>query len=112
MRDRRLFSRARCSETANLRQGDHVWTCVLIDISLNGVLFNAPEGLSPRSGDQFRLEIPVAAADAVIRADAVVVHVNAGRVGCRFADVDAGSIDQLRDMVLSLFDLDGEQTGV
>jgi hypothetical protein len=101
-KERRLFTRVSCDQTADLRHDDKVWECRVIDLSLNGVLLEPPGGLSLQSGEACWFTLRNMGSDGLVHADAIVVHVTPDRVGCKFLDVDADSIVHLREMILAL----------
>ena len=99
--NRRLFTRVSYTQTANIRYGGGVWSCKMIDLSLNGAMFEAPPGLSLEAAAQFTIELP-GVADAPLLAQAEVVHVGGTQVGCRFNEIDTHSMDGLRELMLAL----------
>jgi hypothetical protein len=109
--ERRLFSRVRCSQTANLRHGDRVCQCNLLDVSLNGALFEVPPELTVQSGAEIKLEVVHPETNQLTIAEAIVVHVKSGRAGCRFTEIDSESIDNLREFVVWLVTSEGDTRG-
>jgi hypothetical protein len=108
--DRRLYSRLACGELTALLRSDHTIECQVLDISLNGALLNLTEGSSVRVGTCYQIEIPHTAGKGTISADVDMVYVQGCRAGCRFVEIDATSLEVLRELILSLAnpsDLDG-----
>lgn len=96
--DRRRFWRAAFQANVQLVDAIGATPAELIDISLKGALVNVPSQWSGRAGDTCRLELRLAD-DAEIAMDAVVAHVEAGRLGLRCRDIDLDSITHLRRLV-------------
>lgn len=112
--ERRLYSRLECSELTALVRGNGEIACSVLDISLNGALLNLPEHATVRIGTRYQVEIPHAAGGGTISADVDMVYVQGSRAGCRFVEIEASSLDVLRELILSLAkpsDLDGSVDG-
>jgi len=109
--ERRLYSRLTCGELTALLRNDRTVACRVLDISLNGALLNLPEDFTVRAGTRYEIEIPHTAGEGgTISADVALVYVQGCRAGCRFVEIDATSLEVLRELILSLAnpsDLDG-----
>lgn len=90
--DQRRFTRVPFSAQARVRTGTTFIECVLLDVSLKGVLLQRPASWTPQLGAAIALELVLA--DGVsIHMDAGVAHIEPERVGltARYLDVDSAT---------------------
>lgn len=70
----------------------------MLDMSLRGFLARCPSGWRPEEGDKLKVEWRLA--DLIkLELDAVVLHVNDGKIGCSWEARDAESFAHLRRLV-------------
>jgi hypothetical protein len=96
--ERRRFTRFRFASVIRTQHGDGLRECTLVDLSLRGFLARCPEGWFPAEGDRLRVEWRLAEL-ITLDLDAVVMHVDAGRIGCTWEARDAQSFAHLRRLV-------------
>ncbi len=97
--ERRRFSRIAFRRPAELRIGDEIATCEVIDVSLRGALVEAPATMRVEPGQPCALAIRLDAGDAVIRMDGQISHREGMLVGIRCTEIDLESIAHLRRLV-------------
>jgi hypothetical protein len=97
--ERRRFSRIAFQRPAELRIGDEIATCEVVDVSLRGALVEAPAAVSVDAGQPCALVIRLDAGDAVIRMDGQISHREGTLVGIRCTEIDLESIAHLRRLV-------------
>jgi hypothetical protein len=73
--------------------------CEVIDVSLKGALVEVGPTLRPKAGETCSLVIRLDAADAFIRMDGEVAHVNGQRVGVKADEMELESVEHLRRLV-------------
>lgn len=102
--DRRRFHRFPFHADCELQvHAGETYPCELLDLSINGALVELEDAAdfdAARSGDltlRMRGETDGGRADIMVGVRAL--RVDAGRIACRFALVDPGSFEQLRDLV-------------
>lgn len=98
-RERRCFSRIFFDAPCEIRQGDRLWPCQVLDISLQGVLLSCPEGFNGQAGEEYTVTIWLSDDTTSISMDVTLRHREDGRIGfeCRFLDLD--SVTHLRRLV-------------
>jgi hypothetical protein len=99
-REQRHFSRVPFDCAAIVSSDEGQWSTQLLDICLNGVMLNRPEGWSPAVGSDCRVQIKLNGQDVSITMEqASVAHVHADRVGIKCEIIDIDSIAHLRRLV-------------
>lgn len=96
--ERRRYTRFRFASVIRARDGDAVWECALMDLSLRGFLARCPQGWSPAPGDRFRVEWRLAELIS-LDLDAVVMHSGLDRIGCTWEARDEQSFEHLKRLV-------------
>ena len=71
----------------------------LVDISLKGALVGTPEGLEPKEGQAYRLEVKLDEAQGVIAMEVAPVHWTKGRIGLSCFSMDMDSLTHLRRLM-------------
>ncbi len=97
--DRRRFSRIAFQRPAELRLGDDVVTCEVVDVSLRGALVEVPADVAVMAERPCALAIHLDAGEAVIRMNGQISHREGTLVGIRCTEVDLDSIAHLRRLV-------------
>lgn len=96
--ERRHFSRVRFHTSCVLTQGDQQWQCLLLDVSIKGLLLAKPEGFD--AGADTALEATITLSEnAVIRMDVAITRNEDNRLGLVCTDIDVESIAHLRRLV-------------
>ena len=96
--ERRRFKRFRFASVVRVKHGDAVWDCALLDVSFRGFLARCPAGWHPTAGDRLRVEWRLAEL-ITLELDAVVMHLDEGRIGCTWEARDAQSFAHLKRLV-------------
>ena len=97
--ERRRYTRFRFASVIRTRHGDGLRECALMDLSLRGFLARCPDGWMPAEGDRLRVEWRLAEL-ITLDLDAVVVHADAGHIGCTWEARDAQSFAHLKRLVV------------
>ena len=94
----RNFVRVPFDATTHASQDGQKWTVQLLDISLNGVLFEQPDEwlINPRKAITIDVELNE---ETHIVMDARLVHTTATTVGCQCEHIDVDSITQLKRLI-------------
>lgn len=98
--DRRDFQRVECHRNATLsRTGELPETVRVQNVSLKGVLFDLPAGVTPpRPGEQARLRL--ALNDEIrIEMSIEMLYCHHGHVGARWHQIDVDSLVHLRQLI-------------
>ena len=77
---------------------DQSWTCVLLDISLKGLLIEPPSDIEPVAGDTYGIEL-VLSEDATIRMDATIRYSNPEHWGLQWENIDLEGLTHLRRLL-------------
>ncbi len=98
-RERRFFSRIFFDAACEIRQGDRIWPCQVLDISLQGVLVTCPESFDGQPDEAYTVIIWLSDDTTTITMDVTLRHQEDGHIGfeCRFLDLD--SVTHLRRLV-------------
>ncbi|MGE5625925.1 MAG: PilZ domain-containing protein [Bacillota bacterium] len=96
--ERRRFKRFRFPSVLNVRQGDGMQECALLDMSFRGFLARCPRDWLPHPGDRLQVEWRMAEM-ITLDLNAVVVHAEQDRIGCTWEARDAQSFAHLKRMV-------------
>jgi len=98
MTQHRTYSRIPFDATTTVSQaGDH-WPVQLVDISLNGVLFEQPAEwlINPRQ----LIRIDIKLSEGIhIHMDTRIVHITETTAGCKCEHIDVDSITQLKRLI-------------
>ncbi len=94
----RNFSRIPFDATTTASQGGDHWPVQLVDISLNGVLFEQPADWRINPRDLIRIDIKLGEG-VHIRMDTHLVHTTETTVGCKCEHIDVDSITQLKRLI-------------
>ncbi len=97
----RRFQRIPFTAQAHVRaaNGDLHLNCVVVDVSLNGLLIKKPEGWLGFNGDQYQVDLLLNDAELVIKMQAEVAHIDNGSVGFHCELIDLDSITHLKRLV-------------
>jgi len=97
-KERRAFTRVTFDADTIVRQGEHAWSVVLIDLSLNGLLIEEPFGWQIDKSADVLVSIEL---DAETRIDMDVIwrHDEEGHTGFEIHHIDVDSISHLRRLV-------------
>lgn len=94
----RHFARIPFDATTTASQGNDQWPVKLLDISLNGVLFEQPQDWRINPGDIIKIDIELGE-DIHILMETHLVHNTETTVGCHCEHIDVDSITQLKRLV-------------
>jgi len=99
--EHRHFSRIPFDSSAHLnaKQGELHLNCHVIDISLNGVLVNKPEGWQGEMNDEYLIDLLLENGQLVIKMEATVAHVSPASIGFSCVHIDVDSITHLKRLV-------------
>ncbi|PID42918.1 MAG: PilZ domain-containing protein [Gammaproteobacteria bacterium] len=98
--ERRNFSRVSFAANSTLYQGDHVWQCTVLDLSLKGVLINVEEGWDGDKASPFELKILLSEDEMdIILMSTIVVHQEKTLIGMETRYIDLDSITHLKRLV-------------
>jgi len=87
------------------REGDQ-WNCSLEDISLKGVLIEAPQAVTPEQGQAYDVQL-VLGEGAVIHMAAEVSHITDSHWGMSWQNIDLEGLTHLRRLLeLNMGDTD------
>ncbi len=95
---RRSFQRIPFDADTFVSQNQQQWAVELIDLSLNGVLFQQPSEWAIHPGKPLNINI-ILANDSVINMEVLLVHNTETEVGCRILHIDLDSITLLKHLV-------------
>lgn len=99
MIERRRFFRVVYSTPAQLRQGAHIWSTTLLDLSLQGALLKRPENWTEQNSGLFTLSFTLADSDIQINMEVESTHLDAKRLGVYCHHIDIDSASHLRRLV-------------
>ena len=105
--ERRQYQRIPFIAEVIMEKGDDQWSCELLDISLKGVLLEAPEGVEPDKNADYLIEL-VLGEDVAIRMMANISHVNNHHWGLHWNNIDIEGLSHLRRL-LELNMSDGDE---
>ncbi len=105
--EKRHFSRITFNTAVLISKDNDEWRTTMHDISLNGLLVDAPKNWDATEGERFHAEILFADNGPVISADVSVAHKEESKVGFKVVNIDVESVSHLRRLVeLNLGDED------
>ncbi len=96
---RRLFSRVLFDAPCELQQGDLIWESQALDLSLQGVLLQKPDGLNAQIGESFLIGIRLGDDTTIINMTGALRHEEDGRLGFECLSMDLDSATHLRRLV-------------
>lgn len=97
--ERRHFSRILFDASTVLITPYGRWNTHLVDLSLKGVLIQAPEDWEGELNDRVTLEIELTAQQGLIRMQATVIHKGGDGMGLRCDYLDVDSVTHLKRLV-------------
>ncbi len=97
--EKRRFSRITFVTDIHLVNAEGSWDAKLVDVSLKGILVTMPNGWHSKIADHYLVEILTDNADAMIRMEVSVTHIEEQHVGFRCEHIDLDSISHLRRLV-------------
>lgn len=97
--DQRKFTRITFDSPVHLTNDKGRWESELVDISLNGVLIERPNGWHAQLGDLFALKMDLHDSDIAINMEVEVAHMENHHVGFHCKHIDLDSITHLRRLV-------------
>ncbi len=80
-------------------KGELHLNCIVVDVSLNGLLIKKPEGWLGVNGDEYQVDLLLNDAELVIKMQAEVAHIDNGSVGFHCELIDLDSITHLKRLV-------------
>ncbi len=96
--ERRQYQRVPFIAEVIMEKGDEQWSCELLDISLKGVLVEAPDGVEPDMDATYLVEL-VLGEDVAIRMQANISHVNEHHWGMQWNNIDLEGFSHLRRLL-------------
>ena len=96
--ERRHYQRIPFIAEVIMSNGDQEWSCVLLDISLKGMLVVSPGDITPDDKKNYDIEL-VLGADATIRMTARISHVNNDQWGLQWTNIDLEGLTHLRRLL-------------
>ncbi len=96
--ERRHYKRIPFIAEVLIRKGDQQWSCELEDISLKGLLVEAPAGVSADMGGNYQVEL-VLGEDVEIRMHAAISHSTNSHWGLEWSDIELDGITHLRRLL-------------
>ncbi len=96
--ERRHYQRIPYIAEVLLSQAGQEWSCGLEDISLKGVLIDAPEGVTAHLSDTYAIKL-VLAEDVTINMNALVSHVTDTHWGMQWENIELEGLTHLRRLL-------------
>lgn len=93
--EKRQFTRIPLSKEVTLYSGVSCWQSTIYDISLKGVLLACPDKSDVKTGDIFRLQIPLENSPSIIM-NIRVVHIRDDLFGAEWTQIDMDSFAILK----------------
>ena len=97
--EKRRFSRIRFDANVLISQNGREWRSKLLDISLKGVMIEAPTGLDTTIGERFHLEVIFTGSGSLISGNITVAHIRETHIGFEIFQIDLESAGHLRRLV-------------
>ncbi|WP_088332311.1 PilZ domain-containing protein [Lacimicrobium sp. SS2-24] len=97
--NRRQFTRIIFSAPVEARQGSHKWECRLLDISLKGVLLEAPEHFTASHEDSLLLVVTLPGISSSLMMEGQIKHQDDHQIGIKINMLDIDSASRLRRLV-------------
>jgi hypothetical protein len=99
MEEKRQFSRVACEENIIVKFGKDCILTNLLDISLNGALFEFDHDISIREGDIIHLALKLKNTDVILQFISEIVHSRKNLVGVKFVHTDIDTVINLRRII-------------
>lgn len=96
--ERRHYQRIPFIAEVIMSNDDQEWSCVLLDISLKGMLVVSPGDITPDDQKDYDIEL-VLGEDATIRMAAKISHVNHDQWGMQWTNIDLEGLTHLRRLL-------------
>lgn len=96
--NRRRFVRVEFTRTVRLTQGEQVWHCALLDISLKGALLKLPEEQGPDAGKPLTLDLRLDDSTH-ITLQTEIAHQAGRQLGLQCYEIDVESMAHLRRLI-------------
>ena len=104
--ERRQYQRIPFIAELIMSKGHEEWSCVLLDISLKGVLVEPPSGIEPEKDVLYGIEL-VLSDEVTIKMKARISHTNTPYWGLEWENIDLEGLSHLRRLLeLNLADPD------
>ena len=98
--ERRIFSRINFDADTTIRQAEHSWSVILIDVSLKGLLIEEPFGWNIDSEQPVTASIRLGNDDNnTITMTALFRHQEDKQIGFECSEIDIESISRLRRLI-------------
>ena len=96
--ERRHYQRIPFIAEVIMSNGDQEWSCVLLDISLKGMLVVSPSDITPDDQKNYDIEL-ILGEEATIRMTAKISHVNQDQWGLQWTNIDLEGLTHLRRLL-------------
>ncbi|GGD67447.1 PilZ domain-containing protein [Lacimicrobium alkaliphilum] len=97
--NRRQFTRITFSAPVEARQGSQRWQCRLLDISLKGVLIEAPEDFCADQNQSVLLVASLPGISSSLMMEGEIKHQDDRQVGVKITMLDIDSASRLRRLI-------------
>jgi len=102
MEPKRRFIRVKCNYKTSVGIGNVVIIQAnILNISLNGVLFELKQGCLFKKGEKWQIKFKLPKSDIVGQFESEVVHSSGNRAGLKFLHVDDDAMQHLRHLLES-----------
>lgn len=100
--EKRQFSRIPLDAVAHIndKQGGLFVNCVVVDVSLNGLLLIKPEPWQGQIGEAYDIDLVIEQAPLVIKMSSSVAHIDNGQIGFKCKQVNLDGLTYLKRLVL------------
>lgn len=96
--NRRRFVRVKFPRSVRLTQGERLWHCTLIDISLKGALLRLPDDSQPATDEPLNLDLRLDD-QTHITLTARQAHQDGSQLGLHCCEIDVDSMAHLRRLI-------------
>ncbi|AFV00024.1 PilZ domain-containing protein [Simiduia agarivorans] len=96
--NRRRFVRVKFTRAIRLTQGQHLWHCTLVDISLKGALLLLPDDSQPLADEPMSLDLRLDD-QTHITLTARLAHQAGRQLGLHCCEIDVDSMAHLRQLI-------------
>lgn len=96
--ERRHYQRVPFIAEVIMSNGEHEWSCVLLDISLKGMLVVSPSDIVPEENKNYDIEL-ILGENATIRMAAKISHINHDQWGMQWTNIDLEGLTHLRRLL-------------
>ncbi|WP_144210396.1 PilZ domain-containing protein [Shewanella donghaensis] len=96
MDDRRKYTRTLFAAKATLHIDQKIYQTNILDLSLNGALVSAPEGMIGELGQAVNLSLLLSESDIEISMQTLLVHIKEQQLGLKCSHIDLESITHLK----------------